>query len=405
MLRNKRKIFNDPVYGLISFKFEILYDLINHAIFQRLRRISQMGLASLVYPGAIHTRFHHALGALHLMTRALDTLKNKGIEISEEESEAVCIAILLHDIGHGPFSHTLEHQILPYHHERISLAIMRMLNDEFDGKLNLAISIFTNKYKKSFLHELVSSQLDMDRLDYLNRDSFYSGVAEGVIGYDRIIQMLNVIDDKLVVEEKGIYSIEKFLMARRIMYWQVYLHKTALCAEQMLGAFIHRLAELKIKDSTCLSANMAHQLITAAQEKQEEIPIEQLNKYCQIDDHDVYYLLKQCQKSEDQILHYWSNAILNRNLHEIKMSDSPFSRDFLTQCRLEVGLNMKITPAQAERLVLTGKEDNLEYKKNQEEIYILARNGNVQPYSSLSKNPLLTSVITKHFLCIPRIKS
>lgn len=240
-MASKVKIFNDPVYGFISVPNpSILLELIDHSYFQRLRRIAQTALTYYVYPGAHHTRFHHALGAYHLMTQAVEVLKQKGVEITETESEGVCIAILLHDIGHGPFSHTLEHTIIDIHHEDLSLAFMIELNEEFDNKLEVALNIFQDKHPKRFLHQLVSGQLDMDRLDYLNRDSFYTGVSEGVIGYDRIIKMLNVADGELVVEEKGIYSIEKFLISRRIMYWQVYLHKTVLSAEQMLTKTLQR---------------------------------------------------------------------------------------------------------------------------------------------------------------------
>ena len=235
---SKKKIFNDPVYGFVSFPTELLYDLIDHKYFQRLRRITQLGLTHYVYPGALHTRFHHALGALHLMTEAVQTLREKGVVISDEEYEAVCVAILLHDIGHGPYSHALEHSFIDIHHEELSILFMQKLNEEFDGRLSLAMSIFEGSYKKGFLHELVSSQLDMDRLDYLIRDSYFTGVAEGVIGYDRIIKMLDVVDNQLVIEEKGIYSVEKFLVSRRVMYWQVYLHKTVLSAEQMLIAVL-----------------------------------------------------------------------------------------------------------------------------------------------------------------------
>jgi len=237
---NKRKIFNDPVYGFVTITYDILFDLIEHPYFQRLRRIKQVSLTNYVYPGALHTRFHHALGALHLMGGAIDVLRSKDVEITEEEARAVSIAILLHDIGHGPFSHTLEHTLVNVPHEEISIRFMQRLNEIFEGKLALAIRIFKDEYPKKFLHQLISGQLDMDRMDYLNRDSFFTGVSEGVIGYDRIIKMLAVKDGKLVVEEKGIYSIEKFLIARRLMYWQVYLHKTVLAAEQMLVKMLRR---------------------------------------------------------------------------------------------------------------------------------------------------------------------
>ncbi|MFT4972034.1 MAG: HD superfamily phosphohydrolase, partial [Saprospiraceae bacterium] len=231
---NKRKIFNDPVYGFVTIPYPIVFDLIEHPFYQRLRRIKQLGLTHYVYPGALHTRFHHAIGACHLMTEAIEVLRGKGVEILEEEAVAASIAILLHDVGHSPFSHTLEHSLINVHHEELSLLFMEKLNQEFDGQLTLAIQIFRDGHPKRFLHQLISGQLDMDRMDYLNRDSFFTGVHEGVIGYNRIIKMLAVKDDCLVVEEKGIYSIEKFLIARRLMYWQVYLHKTVLAAEQML---------------------------------------------------------------------------------------------------------------------------------------------------------------------------
>ncbi|HRJ36330.1 MAG TPA: HD domain-containing protein, partial [Flavobacteriales bacterium] len=244
----KHKIFNDPVYGFITLPNNLALDIIDHPWFQRLRRIRQLGMSHLVYPGALHTRFHHAMGAMHLMTQAIETLRSKGHSISEEEAEAVTIAILLHDIGHGPFSHALENTIVEeVHHEEISLLFMERLNQEFKGKLDLAIKIFNNTYKKKFLHQLVSSQLDMDRLDYLNRDSFFTGVSEGVVGSERIIKMLDVVKDHLVVEEKGIYSIEKFIIARRLMYWQVYLHKTVVAAELMLINILKRAKELAMK--------------------------------------------------------------------------------------------------------------------------------------------------------------
>ncbi|MEM9525336.1 MAG: HD domain-containing protein, partial [Bacteroidota bacterium] len=242
----QHKILNDPVYGFISIPYGILFDLVEHPYFQRLRSIKQVSLTHYVYPGALHTRFHHALGALHLMGDAIASLRGKGVSISEAEAEAVRIAILLHDIGHGPFSHTLEHTLIEAHHEELSLLFMERLNDEFSGRLNLAIEIFTGRYEKPFLHQLVSGQLDMDRLDYLNRDSYFTGVSEGVIGYDRIIKMLNVADNRLVVEQKGIYSVERFLTSRRIMYWQVYLHKTVMSAEQMLILALKRARKLTL---------------------------------------------------------------------------------------------------------------------------------------------------------------
>jgi HD superfamily phosphohydrolase len=253
---NNKKILNDPVYGFVGIPYGIIFDLVEHPYFQRLRRIKQTSLTHLVYPGALHTRFHHAIGALHLMQQAIDVLRSKGIALNEEEARGVCIAILLHDIGHGPFSHTLEHTLMPVTHESVSLYFMESLNKTFEGRLSLAIKIFKGHYHKPFLHQLVSGQLDMDRLDYLNRDSFFTGVYEGVIGYDRIIKMLSVSNGELVVEEKGRYSIEKFLIARRLMYWQVYLHKTVLSAEQMLISAFKR-ARLLVRSGLDLPSSPA----------------------------------------------------------------------------------------------------------------------------------------------------
>ena len=315
----KKKIFNDPVYGLVSFKYEILYDIIDHRYFQRLRRITQLGLTHYVYPGALHTRFHHAIGALHLMTMALQVLSEKGIEISEEEEQGVCLAILLHDVGHGPYSHALEHHIINVHHEDLSLWFMEKLNDEFDGKLSLAIEIFKDNYHKKFLHELVSSQLDMDRMDYLIRDSYYTGVAEGVIGYDRIIKMLNVANGHLVVEEKGVYSIEKFLVARRLMYWQVYLHKTVLSAEQMLIKLLRRVKKLLLENvKVFLPDNVKELLLVDFESVDKELIINRyLDLYAQIDDVDILYLIKQNIDSEDYLLSYMCKSLLERKLFKI----------------------------------------------------------------------------------------
>lgn len=301
------KIFNDPVYGFIDIPRGLLLDLIDHPWFQRLRRIKQTGMAALVYPGALHTRFHHALGALHLMQEAVAVLRRKGVPISEAEQEAVCAAILLHDIGHGPFSHALEHTLVDLHHEELSLMMMQKLNQQFGGALNLAIEIFTDMYPRRFLHQLVSGQLDMDRMDYLNRDSFYSGVTEGMIGYDRIIKMLYVVDDQLVVEEKGIYSIEKFLMARRFMYLQVYVHKTSLSAESMLIALLNRAKELSVAGqvlpaSPWLSFFLANQSVSQSF-TQDEI----IDQFVQLDDSDIVVAMKMWAREKDFICRTWLN--------------------------------------------------------------------------------------------------
>ncbi|HNY54443.1 MAG TPA: HD domain-containing protein, partial [Chitinophagales bacterium] len=315
---NKRKIFNDPVYGFISIPYDIVFDVIEHPYFQRLRRIQQLGLSSLVYPGATHSRFHHSLGAMHLMYRSLEVLKSKGQEITEDESKAAVLAILMHDLGHGPFSHALEGVLVEnLHHEHISMLLMRNLQKEFGKPIEMAIQIFTNQYPKRFLYQLVSGQLDMDRLDYLNRDSFYSGVSEGVVGYDRIINMLDVHDDNIVVEEKGIYSIEKFIVARRLMYWQVYLHKTSLVADLMLKNAVLRAKEVYKgnKKQLEISANLNFFLSNTLSLNDFD---EHLTKFAALDDYDIFQALKVWMNSEDVILKTLSTSIINRKLFKIE---------------------------------------------------------------------------------------
>jgi hypothetical protein len=321
------KILNDPVYGFISLPHKIFLDIIDHPYFQRLRRIKQLGLSHLVYPGALHTRFNHAIGCAHLMTEAISTLRFLGHQITDEEAKGVTLAILLHDIGHGPFSHTLEHSIVTgIHHEDISVLFMKELNKEFNGELDLAIEIFSDQYHKKFLHQLVSSQLDMDRLDYLKRDSFFSGVTEGNIGTERIIHMLDVVDDKLVVEEKGIYSIEKFLIARRLMYWQVYLHKTVVSAENILIKVLKRAKELinngkEIYASPSLSVFLSNSYTLADFENNPKL----LNDFAELDDFDIYSALKYWKNNSDFVLSSLSKMILNRKLLKIKVQNTKFS--------------------------------------------------------------------------------
>ncbi len=397
-MRNKRKIFNDPIYGLISFPFEILYDLIEHPFFQRLRRISQMGLSHYVYPGACHSRFHHALGALHLVTRCIYALRDKGIKISHDEFEGVCIAILLHDIGHGPFSHTLENKIISKHHEEISLMFMQALNKEFDGRLALGIEIFQNNYPKHFLHQLVSSQLDMDRMDYLTRDSFYTGVIEGKVGYDRIISMLNVVEDNLVIEEKAIYSVEKFLSARRIMYWQVYLHKTALAAEQMLKKTI----ELSIQsiEDDFLPKNLSF-FVSNKEHKFEST--EDLEVFSKLDDHDIWYTLKNLVYSRDRIIRFYADSILQRKLFKIEFSSKAFTSDYKEDIRHKICSHFKVREGEAAKLILNDNESNQAYTTATNEILILRKTGKIIPFSELSENLINTQVMVKYFLCYPRI--
>jgi HD superfamily phosphohydrolase len=394
---NKRKIFNDPVYGFIRFPFDFLYDIIDHPYFQRLRRISQMGLSHYVYPGALHTRFHHALGALHLMTRAINTLRDKGIAISDEEYEAVCCAILLHDIGHGPFSHALEGEIIAVHHEDLSLAYMEELNKEFDGRLSLAIDIFKNTYSKEYLHQLVSSQLDMDRMDYLNRDSFFTGVAEGVIGYDRIIAMLNVVDNQLVVEEKGIYSIEKFLVARRIMYWQVYLHQASVAAESMLILFYKT---LKKSGKTVSSASLNYFLNSNSTSLNKEV----IDNHSVIDDIDILYTIKESANSDHFLLKFLSKAILERKLFRCHVSNKAFDSDFKDNVRQKLTEHYAIATIDASKLIREGKEEKFAYDRNDNEIVILKKNGSTADFSEISGIKVESRNSIKYFLCHPKIK-
>lgn len=404
---NKKKLFNDPIYGFISYPFEAIYDVINHPYFQRLRRISQMGLSHYVYPGALHTRFHHALGALHLMTLAIQELRKKGKEISEEEALGVSLAILTHDIGHGPFSHALEHVLIEVDHETLSLHFMEKLNQTFDGLFDTAIAIFKGSYPKTFLHELVSSQLDMDRMDYLNRDSFFTGVIEGQIGYGRIIKMLDVHNDQIVVEEKGIHSVEQFLMSRRVMYRQVYLHKTSIAAEQMLIAFIKRYKKLFLKGER-RSGSKALSTVLAWNTVDQNIDL-LLENYALIDDVDILYLLKESRSDSDPVLRLLANDILDRNIFKIIISEEPFKSDEIDKYRhMMRGLKDFSTEKGdaidviIEELVIVGKETNLAYDSKNDEIKILFKNRNVQPISVTNTDFLDTRLFNKYFLCYPR---
>ncbi len=400
MYMNKRKIINDPIYGLISFPFDLIYDIIDHPYFQRLRRISQMGLSTYVYPGATHTRFSHALGALHLMTTAIQTLRNKGHKTSDEEYLGACIAILLHDVGHGPFSHALEGLILKTSHENLSLELMKRLNIEFEGQLSTGIEIFEGKYFKKYLTQLVSNQLDVDRLDYLTRDSYFSGVAEGVVGYNRIISMLNVVDNQLVVEEKGIFSIQKFLIARHIMYWQVYLHKTSLVAEQMLKSYIIRLKQVvnenKIDDSSSVLVTLLrfNSLIDS----------ERLNSFTKLDDVDVYQNLKAADKFADPILNVLSQGILNRNLFKVILDKSPVSKDRKDDIRQNLKKKYGLNDDLIKHLMIEGVEKSRAYNNENHEINILTKQGLVKPISEFLEVVVNVKEITKHYICFPKIK-
>ena len=363
-----RKIINDPVYGFITIDDELIYQVIAHPYYQRLRRINQMAMAYLVYPGAVHTRLHHSLGAYHLMSSALNELKNKGTEITAAEDQAAKIAILLHDVGHGPFSHALEHVLIEsMHHEEISLKIMQELNEQFNGKLQLAIDIFTGNYSKKYLHQLISGQLDVDRMDYLTRDSFFSGVNEGVIGYDRILKMLTVHNGELMVEEKGIYSIEKFLVARRLMYWQVYLHKTVNCAEQMLQRIIKRARLVK-----AVVPGVLNKLINESGTK---ITIEE---FCALDDYDLHCAIKNWSTHKDKILSILCKGIINRQLLKTKYFGEPVDKNLLEEKTKEVCAKLNITEDEAGWLVFTGQAASSTYNFDNEHIYILFKDGSVK---------------------------
>lgn len=398
----KHKILNDPVYGFVNVPYGLIFDLVEHPYFQRLRRIKQVSLTHYVYPGALHTRFHHALGALHLMSQAIIILRSKGVEITEEEAQAVSIAILLHDIGHGPFSHTLEHTLINVSHEMLSTLFMEKLNEDFDGRLDLAIEIFNDRYPKKFLHQLVSGQLDMDRMDYLNRDSFFTGVHEGVIGYDRIIKMLSVHNGELVVEEKGIYSIEKFLIARRLMYWQVYLHKTVLAAELMLIKALTRAKELVQRDfsfrvSESLDYFLYHDLTQNDFKTRRD---ELLEHFALLDDYDIISALKSWKNCDDRILAYLSASLLDRRLFKLEFKNEPFSPAYEKEIgqRLEERLNL---PNALDYVLIKGKETNMAYSTSKDEIKILFKNGEVRPMSQSSDHGIEAKLITKHYLCYP----
>ncbi|MCB0502882.1 MAG: HD domain-containing protein [Bacteroidetes bacterium] len=405
---NRHKIINDPVYGFIQIPSGILYDIIQHPIFQRLRRIRQLGFTNLVYPGAEHTRFQHAIGAFHLMTNAIEVLKQKGVKITDAETEAAQLAILLHDIGHGPYSHSLEGSLLPFHHETITKAILDHLNVAFNGKLELAIKIFNGVYKKHFLHELVSSQLDVDRLDYLNRDRFFTGVYEGVIGYDRILHMLNVHDGHLVVEEKGIYSIEKFLVARRLMYWQVYLHKTSLGAESMLILLIKRIRKLQGKSDVELNiTNSLQKILASKANRQEELKEELLLTFTDIDDADIMAAIKSWRDHPDKIVSYLSKSIYARNLFKTILGSKEEIDKAYNKIKNELEAHSEWTANEINELVIKGKAENNAYKTSLKNISILFKDGRVKDISKASNDldiRTLSKTITKHYVTYPRIK-
>ncbi len=389
-----RKIINDPVYGFITIDDELIHQVIIHPYFQRLRRINQMAMANLVYPGAVHSRLHHALGAYHLMGNALIGLKDKGIEITPAEAQAAKIAILLHDIGHGPFSHALEHVLIEgMHHEEISLLIIKELNKQFNGQLELALKIFTDQHPKKFLYQLISGQLDVDRMDYLTRDSFFTGVNEGVIGYDRILKMLTVHKGELMVEEKGIYSIEKFLVARRLMYWQVYLHKTVLCAEQMLKRIIKRAKYVKAAAQLPLHNFINRPIQTVT-----------LEEFCNLDDYDVLAAIKGWCHHEDKILSGLCKGIINRQLLKVQYFGNPVDEKWVLEKMAETGTKLKLTEEEAAWLVFTGEVASSTYNLEEEHIHILFKDGTVKDISEVDNaliNQNLMGKVKKYYICYP----
>ena len=404
--KNKKKLVNDPVYGFIAIPDDLIFDIIQHPYFQRLRRISQLGLTNLVYPGALHTRFHHALGAMHLMTIAIATIRRKGHEITPEEERGVLIAILLHDIGHGPFSHTLEYDIVnKVSHEDISSFFIERISIACDGKLDLALLIFKNNYHKKFLYQLVSSQLDMDRLDYLNRDSFYTGVSEGKIGSDRIIEMLNVHEGNLVLEEKGIYSIEKFIVARRLMYWQVYLHKTVTASELMLIKIMQRAKELSTQNVE-LFASPAFQffLKNAITKDDFQKNPEVLEQFAQMDDYDILGAVKVWQNHSDKILSFLCKRLINRELFKIELSKEPFSEERIKLERESVKAKYDLNDEELSYFVYSEKRSNNAYNKKYQKINILMKNGEIIDISQASDNlniSALSQPVAKYCLCYP----
>lgn len=402
---NKLKIFNDPIYGFITIPNSFIYDLIQHPYFQRLRRISQMGMSYLVYPGAHHTRFHHALGCMHIMQKAVQTLRFKGVEISNEEENALYIAILLHDIGHGPFSHAMEHSIVEeIHHEELSLLFMEQLNKEFDGKLSLAIKVFKGEYHRKFMLQLISSQLDMDRMDYLKRDSFYSGVAEGNINSERLIQMMNVEDDVLVIEEKGIYSVEKFLVARRLMYWQAYLHKTSVVAELILTKILKRAKEL-VHKGISVEASVPFKYFLENKVTLTEFNKQILKKFSYLDDYDVLSAIKSWQFHQDKVLSKLCTMIINRDLLKINMFDDKPNKELITNYRNKLMTLNNLTEKESEYFVFKGNLKNQAYNKEGEPIRILKKDKTIEDVVEASDQlhlKALSKPVTKYFVCFPK---
>lgn len=404
---NKRKIINDPVHGFIGLPNDLIFDIIEHPYFQRLRRIKQLGLTHLVYPGAIHSRFSHALGSMHLMLEAIEVLRQKGQTITDEESTAAAIAILLHDIGHGPFSHALEHSIVDsMSHEALSEIFMNRLNDTFNGELKMALDIFKGNYSKKFLHQLVSGQLDVDRLDYLTRDSFFTGVSEGIIGTERIIKMLNVWDGELVVEIKGIYSIEKFLVARRLMYWQVYLHKTVLSAEQLMIKILKRAKQLAQSNIDVFATPALSIFLKNNYQKHDFVENESLiEAFSQLDDFDIFASIKVWQLHDDKILSELSKSLVNRKLYQIELQNKAFDKIKIAELKKRIGKFYAITEEETDYFVFTTEVVNNAYNLNHENINILLKNNVVKDITEASDQlnaAFLDKIVKKQLLCYPK---
>lgn len=402
MLPNfKRKIINDPVHGFITINHPLIFAIIGHPFYQRLRRIHQMAMAYLVYPGAVHTRLHHSLGAYHLMGLAVNELRSKEVDITKEEEIAVKAAILLHDVGHGPFSHTLENKLIPgVHHESLSLQIMHKLNEELGGQLDLAIAIFTDQYEKPFLHQLISGQLDVDRMDYLTRDSFFTGVSEGVIGYDRIIKMMAVQNGELVIEEKGIYSVEKFLIARRQMYWQVYLHKTVMAAEKMLVKIVERVRDIYTTDDKALYTNSPLDFFLGQFDG--NMDDRALEQFCLLDDVDITAAIKIWSRHADKVLSTLCYHLLNRQLFHCQLQAAPFDEQLVVQQQAAIAQKMGISVEEAGYFVFTGEAVNTTYQLGDERINMLFKDGSVKDISQVD-NPLihqtLSTPVKKFYIC------
>jgi uncharacterized protein len=409
---NKRKIINDPVYGFISVPGDFVFDIIEHPWFQRLRNIKQLGLTSFVYPGATHTRFQHALGALHLMDQAIQTLRGKNVNISPEEEEATYLAILLHDSGHGPFSHALENSIIAgISHEELSLLLMRKLNESFSGRLSLAIEIFRGKYKRKFLHELIAGQVDMDRLDYLRRDSFFTGVIEGSVGSDRIIRMLNVVDDRLVIDEKGLYSLEKFIIARRLMYWQVYMHKTVLSSESLLVNLLKRAKDLASSGEDVFATPALRFFLynnigpVDLGDKGIFTPGQIASNFTRLDDNDILVSAKYWADHSDIVLSNLARRLSERNLLATELQNEPFEEKRISSLKKQTEELLKISPDLTKYFVYTGNVSNLAYAPDSPDVKILSKSGLIKDISSVSDmfdHRFLSERIIKYFLCYPK---